>query len=117
MSIKKVMEENMMQFHDRLTKFHRKVPKKADGAQGIYKYWSNLPKPSTAYVVYSSILDPKQCEYISFACNSTKLWDTFPAFIQMEHEDERLGNPFPLLEILTVKKFKGKVKKSDRDWI
>ena len=36
--------------------------------------------------------------------------------MRMVHEEQRIGNPFPLLEIIVTKKYKSKWQKSEREW-
>lgn len=106
------MKDNILQFYERFVKFH----KKTDTATSIFKYWSNLPPSANAYVVFASFLDDKSTQYISFGSKSKKLQDNFENFMRMVYEEDRIGNPYPYLEILVAKKFTSKLQLSQRDW-
>ena len=72
-----MMSENILQFHDRLIKFHKRTQNKTDGAHGILKYWSKLPIAPHPLTVFASFLDPKDCDYMAFGCKTKKLEDSF----------------------------------------
>jgi len=67
------LKDNILQFHDRFVKFH----KKTDSATAIFKYWSSLPASPNVITVFSSFLDDKHVQYINFGCKTQKLADNF----------------------------------------
>lgn len=72
-TIKKLLKDNILQFHERFVKFH----KKTESTESILKYWSNLSPSADVMIVYASILDDKSVDYINFGGRSKKLADNF----------------------------------------
>jgi hypothetical protein len=81
-TIKRLLKDNILQFHDRFVKFH----KKTESANAIFKYWSNLPPSANVLTIFASFLDEKSVAYITFGAKSKKLSDAFEGFMRMVYE-------------------------------